>query len=84
MKIFSAIVLVFAFSGPLPPVAVARLCGNTVVRAKDRMRVAETIRTQGCERIYMEHLENDWYLVYGIRVLRGEVPNPDKRIDTAK
>lgn len=73
IKILGIMAMILTLSGePVPPHAVARLCGNTVVRTRDLNKAYAAIRTEGCERIYVEPLEGDYRLVYGIRVLHSE------------
>ena len=59
-------------AGQPTPVAVARLCGNTVVQGRDLRQAKASIRAEGCDEIRIIKLDVDWYLIYGVRVLTGE------------
>lgn len=65
------LILLFFVYGDYP-VAVAKLCGNVVVHDSQKEKVIKQVKSQGCSEIQLVELENDYYLVYGVRVLRGE------------
>jgi hypothetical protein len=55
------------------PAAVARICGNVVVHDFDKDKAITRVKEQGCQEVRLVELENDYYLVYGIKVLRSEL-----------
>lgn len=68
VKIILILILVFQ----LPPRAVAKFCGNTVISRKYQKYYENKIRAEGCEEIRTVELENDYILIYGIKVIIGE------------
>lgn len=67
-------------AGPIPPVAIARLCGNRVVHRSETRAMAADIRREGCEEVRTVILDPEYRLMYGIRVLIGEA-NAARRPD---
>lgn len=54
------------------PTAVAKLCGNHVVHDSYKEKAITMVTAQGCQKVEMVDLGDGYYLVYGVRVLRGE------------
>jgi hypothetical protein len=67
-----ALVVQASAAGPLPPVAIARLCGNRVVHRSETRAMAAEIRREGCEEVRTVILDPEYRLMYGVRVLVGE------------
>jgi hypothetical protein len=55
------------------PAAVAKLCGNKVVHDSQKDKIIEQVKKQGCSEVRLVELDDNYYLVYGIRVLVGEL-----------
>lgn len=76
MRILFIVLLTFAVNaGFVPPHAIARFCGNVVIEAKYKRIWKQQIQRQGCEQVVFVPLENDYFLVYGVKVLTSENAN---------
>ena len=54
------------------PVASAKLCGNVVVHDEGKEKAIRQVMREGCDEVRMVELENDYFLVYGVKILRSE------------
>jgi hypothetical protein len=66
------LLLLLTFFAQDRPVAVAKFCGNTVIHSKHRQEAFERIQSEGCENIQFIHIEGDYFLAYGTKILVAE------------
>lgn len=71
MKLLLLLALVLP-SMDITPAAIAKLCGNVVVHDSEKEKVIGVTKSQGCSEVRMVELEDGYYLIYGVKVLRGE------------
>lgn len=57
------------FASPEYPAAIAKFCGNVVVREKEKSIMFDQIQAEGCEDAHFVHIRDGWYLAFGTRVL---------------
>lgn len=61
---------------PPPPPAIpnahAEICGNVVVATVALSSVLDTFRSQGCTRLRTEYIRDDYWLVFGTKIIVKE------------
>ncbi len=64
------LILAVVALGAIRPRATAELCGNVTVTAKGLELAIVRTQQEGCLEAVIEPLDDGWYLVYGVKVVR--------------
>ena len=50
----------------------AEFCGNTMVADFEIPKAIESVKNQGCSDATVVHITDNYYLVYGVKIVRNE------------
>ncbi len=63
---------ILSVAAPDVPIAIAKFCGNTVIHAKQKPEMFAYIQSQGCDKVEFVHIEGQFYLAFGTKILVAE------------
>ena len=73
MKLLVLLLVLTTFAQNPPPRAIAKFCGNAVVRVgKQQQALAESIHAEGCQEVIFVPLDDHYVLGYGVTIYIGE------------